>query len=157
MQDDLLRFVGGPPGYSPWWLVLGVLLLALVICWYATVFVATMPSQRLRRIPVIRDLHARVLRHRYERTVASIGRRHRAGELSDAQAGAELSSALRSFLHQATGQRAQYMHVRAIAMSENRTAAPLLDTLESARFDRTAEVDVARLADETGELIRSWR
>ncbi|MGE2832828.1 hypothetical protein [Mycobacterium sp. SMC-4] len=157
MPDDLLRFVSGPPGYSVWWLVLGVLLLVLVAAWYVTVFVATMPSERLRRVPVIRDLHARVLRYRFARTVAAIRRRYDAGDLTDEQAGASLSRTLRSFLHQATGQRAQFMHVRAIADTELREAAPLLDALGAARFDRSATADVGRLARETEELIRSWR
>ncbi|BBX18834.1 hypothetical protein CRI77_01625 [Mycolicibacterium duvalii] len=157
MPDDLLRFVSGPPGYSPWWLVLGLALLLSVIFWYVAVFVATMPSARLRAIPAVRDLHARVLRYRFARTVASINRRHRDAELTDEQAGAALSRTLRSFLHQATGQRAQYMHVRAVADSELRAAAPLLDALGTARFDRSSTVDVGRLGRDTEELIRTWR
>ncbi|MGE2732317.1 hypothetical protein ACQI4F_22865 [Mycolicibacterium vaccae] len=157
MPDDLLRFVSGPPGYSAWWLALGVALLLLVIAWYTVIFVTTLPSERLRRMPGIGDLHARVLRHRYARTAAAVGRRHDAGELTDQQAGAELSRTLRSFLHQATGRPAQYMHVHAIADSELRPAAPLLDALGTARFDRSSTPDLTRLSRETEEMIRSWR
>ncbi|MBB2989489.1 hypothetical protein FHR72_000952 [Mycolicibacterium iranicum] len=156
MPDDLLEFVGGPPGYSSAWLWLGLAILLLVIVWFATVIVATMPSERLRRLPGVDDLHGRLLRHRFARTVKDITRRHRDGELSAEQAGAALSCTLRSFLHQATGTRAQYMQVRAIAASELAPAAPLLEALGSAQFDRTSDADVGRLGDDTEELIRSW-
>jgi len=155
VPDDLLQFVGGPPGYPSRWLWLGLVLLVLVIAWYAAVFVATMPAQRLRRIPVIRSVHARVLRHRFTRTVRSTTRRHRSGELSKEQASAALSRTLRSFLHQATGTRAQYMQLRTVAASDLAAAAPLLSALGDAQFDTSSTADVGRLGDETEELIGS--
>lgn len=156
MPDDLLEFVGGPPGYATGWLWLGLALLIVVIGWYAGVFIATMPSERLRRIPVVRVAHARVLRYRFTRTVQSITRSHRDGELSAAQAGAALSRTLRSFLHQATGLRAQYMQLRAVAAGDLAPAAPVLSALGDAQFDNSATVDVVRLGEQTEELIRSW-
>jgi len=156
VPDDLLEFVSGPPGYSSWWLWPGLALLLLVIAWYAAVFVATLAAQRLRRIPVIRSLHARVLRYRFTRTVRSTTRRHRGGELSREQASAALSRTLRSFLHQATGTRAQYMQLRTVAASDLAAAAPLLSALGDAQFDKSSTADVGRLGDETEELIRSW-
>ena len=98
MPDDLLEFVSGPPGYSAVWLWLGLSLILAVIVWYAAVFVATLPSHRLRTIPAVRNLHARVLRHRFTRTVRRITDSHRSGELSDAAASAALTRTLRSFL-----------------------------------------------------------
>lgn len=156
MPDDLLEFVSAPPGYSLMWLWLGMALLILVIVWYALVLVVTMPSHRLRRIPGVEELHGRLLRHRFAKTVSTITRRHRDGELSPEQAGAALSCTLRSFLHQATGIRAQYMQLGAIATSDLAPAAPMLEALGSAQFDRTSTVDVGMLGDQTEELIRSW-
>ncbi|BBY73727.1 hypothetical protein [Mycolicibacterium parafortuitum] len=156
MPDDLLEFVSGPPGYSPIWLWFGIALLILVIAWYALVFVATMPSQQLRRLPGVERAHARVLRNRFAATVRTLTQRHRAGELSAEQAGAAISATLRSFLYQATGTRAQYLQVRAIAAGELAAAAPILEALGSAQFDRTSTVDVGRLGEATEELIRSW-
>lgn len=156
MPDDLLEFVSGPPGYSLLWLWLGLALLVLVIAWYALVLVVTMPSDRLRRIPGVEDLHGRLLRQRFAKTVRTITQRHREGELSDEQASAALSCTLRSFLHQATGTRAQYMQLRAIAASDLAPAAPMLEALGSAQFDRSSTADVGQLGEETEELIRSW-
>ncbi len=156
MPDDLLEFVSAPPGYSLLWLWLGVALLVLVIGWYALVLVVTMPSHRLRRIPGVEELHGRLLRHRFAKTVSTITRRHRDGELSPEQASAALSCTLRSFLHQATGIRAQYMQLGAIATGDLAPAAPMLEALGSAQFGRASTVDVGTLGDQTEELIRSW-
>jgi hypothetical protein len=128
----------------------------LVIAWYAGIFVATMPSARLRRMPAVRSVHARLLRHRFTRTVRAVVRRHRDGELSAVQASAALSRTLRSFLHQATGRRAQYMQLRSLAESELASAAPLLEVLGDAQFDNRSTADVDRLGEQTEELIRSW-
>ena len=54
--DDLLRHVIGPTPYSLWWLWLAVLLLLVLILWYAGVFLLTMPNRRLRDVPVILSL-----------------------------------------------------------------------------------------------------
>ncbi|MDY6997655.1 MAG: hypothetical protein SW019_13725 [Actinomycetota bacterium] len=156
MPDDLLEFVGGPPGYSPVWLWLGLALILAVVGSYVALFVATLPSRRLRGIPGVRTMHARVLRHRFARTVRRITEQHRRGELSGAAASAAIGRTLRSFLHQATGRRAQYMQVHAIAAGELSAAAPVLTALGDARFDRDSAADVGRLGDETEELIRSW-
>lgn len=156
MPDDLLEFVSGPPGYSMVWLWLGLALLVAVIVWCALVLVMTMPSERLRRIPGVDDVHGRLLRHRFAKTVRSVTDRHRAGDLSAERASAELSATLRSFLHQATGTRAQYMQLSAIAASELAPAAPMLEALGSAQFDRGSTADVGALGDDTEALIRSW-
>lgn len=157
MPDDLLQFVSGPPRYAPGWLWLGLALLVLVAAWYTAVIVATLPAHRLRRMPVLRDLHARVLRHRFARRAAAVVERHRRGDLSVAQSGAALSATLRSFLHQATGVPAQYMQVRAVAASELAAAAPVLVALGEAQFRRDPAADVAQLGARTAEVIRSWR
>jgi hypothetical protein len=156
VPDDLLRFIIGPTPYSSTWLWLGLLLLLLVIAWYAGVFVWTLPSEQLRRSPLVRLLHARVLRRKFVRTIGSIGREYRAGDLSAQQAGARISSTLRSFLHQATGTRAQYMHVDDIGAGDLAEAAPLIARLNDVQFNTASKVDVAEACAATEELIRTW-
>ena len=156
MPDDLLRFVGGPAPYSVWWLWLGLALLMIVIIWYVGVFVWTLPSQRLRRIPLARDVHRKLLRRRFARSVESIAQRHRDGELTAAQAGADMSRTLRSFLNQATGARAQYMHLDQIGSGALAPAAPLLTALDDAQFNTASPVRVDEVGAATEELIRSW-
>lgn len=156
MPDDLLRFVSGPTPYSAWWLWTAVALLVVVIAWYVGVFVWTLPSHRLRRLPVVRELHGRLLRRRFVRTIRSLGERYRAGDVSAAQACAQMSRTLRSFLHQATGTRAQYMHVDAIGSSELAKAAPLFSALNDAQFNSASPVNVSEVGAAAEELIRSW-
>lgn len=156
MPDDLLRFVGGPSPYSAGWLWLGLMLIVAVIAWYVGVFVWTLPSQRLHRLPVVRTLHARLLRRRFARTVSRVAARHRGGELTGAEAGAAMSRALRSFLHQATGTRAQYMQLDDIASGELAPAAPTLAALDDAQFNAASPVHVGEVGAQAEELIRSW-
>jgi len=156
VPGELLRFVSGPAPYSPWWLWLGVLLIVLVIGWYTAVFVATMPAERLRQIPALRDAQAALTRRRFAGSIHRIVERRRRGELSDAQAYDQMSHTLRTFLHQATGVRAQYLHVDEIAGGPLAAAAPVITALRDARFDTTSDADPDRLGTQTEELIRSW-
>ena len=156
MPDDLVRFVSGPMTYSSWWLWLGLLLLTAVIAWYIGVFVWTLPAHRLRTLRGVRALHARLLRRRYAHSVARVTSRHHDGELTAAQAGAAISRTLRSFLHQATGTRAQYLQVDDIAASDLAPAAPLLAALDDAQFNAGSAVRLDDVGEATEELIRSW-
>ncbi|BBX07508.1 hypothetical protein [Mycolicibacterium aichiense] len=156
MPGDLLRFVGGPTPYSSWWLWLAIILLAVIIVWYAAVFVVTLPNDRLRKLPAFGDLHARLTRRRFAGGIRRIIELRRRGELSDAQAYDQMSHTVRSFLHQATGVRAQYLHVDEIAAGALAPAAPLIAALRDARFDTGTDADPDRLGAQAEELIRSW-
>jgi hypothetical protein len=156
MPDDLLRDVFGPQPYSSWWLWWAVLLILAVIGWYACIFVWTLPSDRLRRIPAVRRLHAWMIRSRFARCVQGIADEHDAGRISAPAACAAISRTVRSFLHQATGARAQYLHVGAMADGNLAAAAPLLTLLGDAQFNAEARVDVADVSARAQELIRSW-
>jgi hypothetical protein len=156
VPDDLLRFVGGTPPYSLGWLWLALTLVLLVIAWYATVFIWTLPSHQLRRLPAIRSLHAHVLRRRFSRSIRDALSRHRSGSLSAPDAGARISRTLRSFLHQTTGTPAQYMHVGAIMDSELAAAAPVFAALNDVQFNSESREDVAELASRAEDLVRTW-
>jgi hypothetical protein len=159
VPDDLLRHVFGPQPYSSWWLWLSVLIVASVTGWYAGTFVWTLPSHLLRRIPVVRRVHARLIRNRFARCVQRIADEHRAGRMSAPAACAAISRTVRSFLHQATGGRAQYLHVDALkdeADGHLDAAAPLLTLLGDAQFNAETRVKVADVSPMAQELIRSW-
>jgi hypothetical protein len=142
--------------YSAMWLWLGLALLVVVIGWIAGVVVWTLPAARLRAIPGIRSLHSKVLRRKFTRRIRDVDRRYRAGELSAAEAGGQLSRTLRSFLHQTTGSPAQYMHVHDIESSGLAKAAPLLGSLNDAQFNTASSVDVGHAGATAEELVRSW-
>jgi len=69
---------------------------------------------------------------------------------------AAISRTVRSFLHQSTGERAQYLHVEAMADAELAAAAPLLTRLGDAQFNAETDVDVSDVSARAQELIRSW-
>jgi hypothetical protein len=156
VPGDLLRFVGGPAPYSSAWLWLAVVLLVIVFAWYALVFVATLPSARLRQLPVLGDVHARLTRRRFAGAIRHINDRRRRGELSTAEAYDQMSHTVRSFLHQATGVRAQYLQVDELAAGALAPAAPLIAALRDARFDADTDADPEPLGERAEELIRSW-
>lgn len=154
MPGELLRYLGAPTGFSWWWWLVAGLSAAIVAGWYVGVVVWTLPPARLRRIPVLAGLHSRLLRRRCAGAIATTAGQHRTGQLSQQQAAAAMSRTLRSFLHLATGARAQYMHIEAIT-TELATAAPVLVALGDAQFaDRPA--DIGQLAHNVTEVIQTW-
>ena len=155
--DDLLRFIGGPLPSSMWWMWTGVLLIAIVIAWCVGVFVWTLAPARLRTVPVIGDLHGRLVRRRFLRSVQRTNQLYRSGGLTAAQAGAGVSRVLRSFFFVATGVRAQYLHVGDIAEGDLAAAGPLLSALNDLQFSGQPRSDMAVLGQAAEELIRSWR
>ena len=156
MPDDLLPFVIGPTPYPSWWLWLAVLLSVLLIGWYAAVLVLTMPGRRIRALPIIGATRRELIKRRFARAVRAVGDRYRAGELAPAPAAAAVSGELRAFLHQATGARAQYMQVDAIAAGELRSAAPILAELIDVQFNADSTLDAGAISESAEELIRTW-
>lgn len=156
MPDDLLHHVFGPQPYSSWWPAWTVLLVLAVIGWYAGVLVWTLPSDRLRRIPVVRRVHARVIRDRFARRVQRVAEEHRAGRLSTPAACAAIGRTVRSFLNQATGVKAQYLHLGALAEGQLGAAAPLLTLLDDGQFNAETSVAVGDVSPMAQKLIRSW-
>ena len=156
MSDELVQFVIGPTPYSSWWLWLAVGLLLALIGWYAAVFGWTMPGRQIRGLPVIGAARSELLRRRSARAMRAIGARYRAGELGAAPAAAAVSRELRAFLRTATGARAEYMQVDAIAAGELAPAAPVLAQLIDAQFTADSTVDVGSASDSAEELIHTW-
>lgn len=156
MPGDLLNYVFGPQAYSSRWLWLAVGLLVVVIVWNAGVVVWTLPSHRLRQIPVVRQLHSRLLRLRFARRVQRIADEHRSGAVDAPSACAAIGRTVRSFVHQATGTRAQYLQVNVIADSQLATAAPVLTDLADVQFNPETQLDIDDVTARARELIRSW-
>lgn len=156
MPTDLLRYISGPTPYAVWGIVLAVLLAVALIGWYVTVYVWTLPPATLRNIRWISVIHRRLLARRFARTITATTGQYHAGTITAAQACAAYSRTLRSFLHLATGQPAQYMHTPDIAGGVLAPAAPLIAALNDARFKPMARVEVERFGASIEEMIRSW-
>ena len=156
--DDLLRFLGGPLPLSWWWPVVAVLLAAVVVAWCVGVLVWTLPPQRLRTTPLLRGLHAAMIRRHFLRALRDIASRFQDRELTPAQTSAAYNRALRSFLFVRTGIRAQYLHLEDLARtdSELARAVPLLAALDDAQFNTQTRNDTAVLGRSAEELVRAW-
>jgi len=155
-RDDLLRFIGPPPSPSVWWPVLAGVLVAVGALWCGAVIVWTLPPERLRNIPLLRNLHAHLLRRRFSRTIRQTTQAYQGRALTPAQAGAAYSRALRSFLYLRTGIRAQYLHLPELADGELADAVPLLAALHDVQFNQQTCTDVAALGNSAEEVIRRW-
>lgn len=156
MPGDLLRYLGGPTGFSWWWWLVAGLCGLLIIGWYVGVYIWTLPPARLRRLPVIAGLHSWLVRRRFGATLSAITDQHRAGQLSDGQAAAAIRRTLRSFLAVTTGQRVKYMHIDDIsATPELAPTAPVFAALNDAQFS-TDRVDFPRIAHAASEVIHTW-
>ena len=61
------------------WLGLALLMLLVLILWYACVFVFTMPDRRLRDLPLVGAARGELIRRRAARAVREIGAKYRVG------------------------------------------------------------------------------
>jgi hypothetical protein len=156
VASDFLKWIVAPLPYSVFWLVLGVLLVIGVIGWFVGVVVWTLPVERLRTIPVIRDISARVLRRKFSVAVGRVADRYRTGELSSRQAYAEMSRILRNFVFYRTGVRAQYMTLGEVAHGPAAAAAPVVSALYTRQFELVENPDVAAAAAQVRSAILSW-
>ncbi|MBU9762916.1 hypothetical protein FR943_03485 [Mycobacterium sp. TNTM28] len=156
MASEHLKWIVAPLPYSVLWLVLGVLLVLGVIGWFVGVVVWTLPVERLRTIPVIRDISARVLRRKFGLAIGKVSARHHAGELTSRQAYTEMSRILRNFVYFRTGVAAQYMALGEVADSPAAAAAPAVSALYSRQFELGDSPDVAATAAQVRSTIQSW-
>jgi hypothetical protein len=156
VPGELLRYLGGPDPYSAWWLAGGVAIAAAIMIWCAGVLVWTMPAQRLRRIPLIRTLHARLVRRKFTGSIRAARDGYRTGQLSAAQCAAAMRGTLRGFLAVTTGDRAHFMHVADMETSDLASVAPMFSALNDAQFNTGSRIDVDGVGHQAEELIRSW-
>ena len=156
MTDDFLKWIVAPLPYSTWWLVLGVLLILGVVGWFVGVVVWTLPVERLRTIPVIRDVTARVLRHKFSASIGRVGDRYRAGGLSSREASAEMSRILRNFVYLRTGVRAQYLVLGEVTDTAAAAVAPVMAALYARQFEAGDDTDVAVTVSQVRSAIQAW-
>lgn len=157
MPGDLLRYLAGPTGYSPWWWLLVGALALVVVFYYTGVYVWTAPPTWLRRHKVLGGLHRRLVARRFSRAVRVTTDAYRAGALSTAAAATAYARTLRAFLRVATGMPAAHLHVDTMAAGPLAPAAPLIAALDAVRFDTGRHgTDITALGTAVGEAIRSW-
>lgn len=154
--DDLLRFIGGPMAPSMWWLVLAAVIVAVVVSWYVGLWVWTLPTHRLRTIPLVRDWHARLIRRRFAHAIDEATVRYGRRELNRESVATAYNHTLRSFLYLRTGVYAKNLLTDHLAQGELSDAVPLLTLLHDAQFNPDSRADVLALGRSAKELIHAW-
>ena len=159
MPDQLnyLDFLFGPADYSLWWVIGAVLMVLLVIGWVAGVFVWTMPMERLRGIPVVRNIAFRVLAFKFRRSLAKVEQQHQARALTTREAFHQISRIFRLFIAFRTGYTAREMTATDVANSPLAASALTVLTMTyPGQFDDADPRTVAPTVEAARTAVAGW-
>jgi hypothetical protein len=154
-DDELLRYIVAPLSYSTWWMVAACLVVIAVVLWWIGAFVWTLPAASLRRIPLLRDVHRRVLRRKFVSAIRDVRARYRSGGMSQSQACTAIAKTLRSFFAVYTGVPVQYMSVGELG-GPLAPAGSVLKALSYGQFDKSARVDVDAVGLSAEKVVAAW-
>jgi hypothetical protein len=157
--DDVekLRLVLPPVPYATLWLVLAVLLVASAAGWLVGIFVWTLPVERLRRVPMLRDITLWRLKRKFSRSIDAAVARHKRGELSSRAAHGSISRTMRVFLQLWTAEPASRMVLAEFAESPLAGAFGALEALYPGQFALQEQPDVEHAATAAKEVLAGWR
>lgn len=159
MPGDLLGHLIEPTAPSYTWLWVAAALVCLIVLWYAGLYWWTTAERDRGEPSLIASARMALQRRRALRVLQGIQNRYRAGDITSAGAGAELSEELRRFLHDVTGVRAQYVQVPDIVSVSGGVlapAGPVLADLADAQFNAHSRVDIDVTAQSAEDLVRRW-
>jgi hypothetical protein len=145
-----------PVQYSPLWLVIGVVLIALVAGWVLFVLLLTRrrpePYAFVGSIPQLTE----TVREAYLGRIDDVRRRYEAGAVGFSDAHHELSALVRSFAAEAQGVRAQYMTLDDLRRTPHRALAETVERLYPGAFSGTAGGRIDDAVHRANELVRTW-
>jgi hypothetical protein len=154
---DYVDFLFHPMNYSVWWVLGGGFVVALIALWIAGAFIWTLPVDVLRGIPVMREVTVRVLRFKFDRSLARIGQRHQDGQLTAREAFHEISRTFRLFVSFRTGYSAPEMTANDLAAGP--LAGPVLTVLRETypgQFDVADPNKVPHAVDVARRAVVTW-
>lgn len=113
-----------PTGYSPVWVLLGLLLLALIIAYFlVTALLTRRQTRAVRQHPDAQPADPVTLQSQLAERVHALEQRARNGELGQREATEELSRAVRNYVAAITGIPADKMTLRQLQQSPLRGTA----------------------------------
>jgi hypothetical protein len=145
-----------PVQYSPLWLVLGVVVIALVIGWYVFVFLSTRPLPEPQRAGGVVPGLTPPMREAYLARIDEVRERYGSGGIGFSDAHHELSALVRSFAAEARGIRARYMTLDDLRRTEHRQLAETVEALYPGAFSGELWGSIDDATDRASELVRSW-
>ena len=155
-DDELLRYIVAPLSYSTWWMVAACVIGVAVVLWWIGVFIWTLPAASLRRIPFLRDIHRRVVRHKFVSAIRDVRATYRGGGMSQSQACTAIAHTLRTFFAVYTGVPVQYMSVGEIDTGPLAPAGSVLKALSYGQFDKSTKVDVDAVGQSAERVVATW-
>ncbi|GAB3606852.1 hypothetical protein GCM10027413_22610 [Conyzicola nivalis] len=145
-----------PVQYSPVWLVIGVVLVALVIGWLVFVLLLTRrraePYEYVGSIPQLTE----TVRDAYLARIDDVGRRYDAGAVTFSDAHHELSALVRSFASDAQGVRARFMTLDDLRRTPHRALAETVERLYPGAFSGNTGGRIDDAIARASELVRTW-
>lgn len=147
-----------PVGYSPWWPLAGGALLLLCLGWCAWVWIGTRAGADAAVPEFTAPRNADSVRQKYLALIAEIEHRHDGGQLDVRTAHLELSLAVRTFVHEMTGSRAQRMTLAQLRERQLPLVADAVEQWYPAEFSAGADAPmVAVSAVQAREVVAQWR
>ncbi|SEE10776.1 hypothetical protein SAMN04489740_0674 [Arthrobacter alpinus] len=147
-----------PVGYSAWWPLAGAAILVLCLGWCAWIWISTRAQPSADVPGFIAPRNAETVRRKYLMLISSIEQRHSTGALTGRAAHLELSLAVRTFVHEMTGVKAQRMTLKQLRDHQLPLVADAVEQFYPGEFAAYSEQpSVAASAQAAGSVVSSWR
>jgi hypothetical protein len=145
-----------PVQYSPVWLVIGVVILAVIAGWYLFVMLLTRrrpePVNLVGSIPELTT----TVREAYLTRIDEVGWRYRNGSVGFSDAHHELSALVRSFAAEARGIRAQYMTLDDLRATPHADLAETVEALYPGAFSGESRGSIDDATARARLLVDEW-
>jgi len=145
-----------PVHYSPFWMLLVVLILVAVVGWIVFVLVLT----RRRSVPVYAAQPlpgmTPAARDGYLASIDEVGRRYSSGVVGFSDAHHELSALVRGFAAESRGLRAQYMTLDDLRHTPHGDLAQTIEQLYPGAFSGETGGSIDEATARASELVRRW-
>lgn len=153
-----------PVQYQPWWALLGVLIILVVIAWWVFVFASTRKS-RVPQPPsstAPRGPGVETIRKRYLGLIDETRAAYASGDLHERDAYHQLSMLLRSYVEEREGTRTVTMTLKDLRMTQLTPLSEAVSRLYPGAFSADAATlqnagTVAQGVDEARGLVTSWK
>lgn len=146
-------------GYSPFWLVLGIAILALIGAFYAVVLLLTVERKRRKApsVPVAPPVNIVQLQEEAFSAVATIETGTMNGTLDTRAAHERLSAVVRGFVAESTGIPADHMTLTDLRQTELRGTSRAIEQFYPAVFGAEPDADLAKSIHMARQVLSGWR
>ncbi|MDJ1369858.1 hypothetical protein [Gulosibacter molinativorax] len=146
-------------GYSPFWLVLGIAILALIAAFYVLVLLftagRTKPTKMKAKTEPPVDLEK--LQHEGYSKIAQIETASMNGTLDPKAAHEQLSAVVREYVAEATGIPADHMTLSDLRRTELRGTTRAVEQFYPAVFGAEPQQDLGKSIHMAREVLAGWR